>query len=62
MNETIILKKREKIPVKFHLDGNKIIFEEYWTILSDDHLAIEQTITDDGKIHIDNIYIERRTI
>ncbi|HEX9252313.1 MAG TPA: hypothetical protein VF870_08730 [Ignavibacteriaceae bacterium] len=50
----------EKIPIKFHVEGNKLIFDEMWIILTGDKVVIEHSMDENGVIHYTKVWIERR--
>ena len=51
----------QKIPIKFHVEGHKLIFDEMWIILSGDKVVIEHYMDEKGAIHYTRVWIERRT-
>lgn len=50
----------EKIPIKFHVEGNKLIFEETWIILTGDKVVFEHYMDEKGVLRCTRIWIERR--
>jgi len=49
-----------KIPVKFHVEDNKLILDEFWMLLTGDKIVIDHFIDENGMIHYTNVSIERR--
>jgi len=50
----------EKIPIKFHVEGNKIIFDEMRIILTGDKVLFENYMDEKGILRCTQIWIERK--
>jgi hypothetical protein len=52
----------EKIPIKFHIEDNKLILDDILILLNDDSITIEHFIDDYGVVHFTHMYIERKIV
>jgi len=50
----------EKIPLKFHIEDNKLILDETCLILNEDELVIDYILEEGGVVHYTHVAIKRK--